>query len=199
MRWVRRSPVSTPIVIAAAVSAGAGLVHAAAAGSHNDDTSLAWIFAVCALVWLLSRTVGLFGPLADVEAVGTQDVLAAILGTIAGLAAVGALFGHGRRLDIPAAIAAVGLVVVLAVPAMAAAHTHGAGHTHDGATTTAALGHTHTDAASAGHVHSTSGAVSDDPIVTLSDTRLTKDQRQRALTSSTAPVPPSPRTPTKPA
>ncbi len=181
-------------------------MHAAAAGSHNDDTSLAWIFAVCALAqlawagiviarpqrrillagiglnaacslaWLLSRTVGLFGPLAGVEDVGTQDVLAAVLGTIAVLAALGARFGHHRRLDIPAAIAAVGLVIVLAVPAMAATHTH------DDATPTTALADTHTNTASAAHVHDSAGAASDDPIVTLSDARLTKDQRQRALT-----------------
>ena len=212
MQWVRRSAVSTPIVIAAAASAGAGLVHAAAAGSHNDDASLAWMFAVCALAqltwagvviarpqrlvlmagaalngvcvlaWVLSRTTGLVGPLAGVEDIGTQDVLAAILGTIAAIAALGALLGIRRRLDIPAAIAAVGLVVVLAVPAMTAEHTHGAGHTHDDSTTTVAAGHTHTDTASATHDHSTTGGASGDPIVALSDPRLTKDQRQRALT-----------------
>ena len=206
MQWVRRSAVSTPIVIAAAASAGAGLVHAAAAGSHNDDAALAWIFAVCALAqlaWagiviarpqrlvlavglglngacalakLLSRTTGLFGPLAGVESVGTQDVLAALLGAIAALAAVGALIGHRRRLDIPAAIAAVGLVVVLAVPAMAAERTHA------DATTTAAIGHLHSAPATASHDHTSTGAASEDPIVTLTDARLTRDQRQRALT-----------------
>ena len=212
MQWVRRSAVSTPIVVAAAASAGAGLVHAAAAGSHNGETSVAWIFAVCALAqlawagvvlgrpirvvltvgaalngacvlaWVLSRTVGLVDPLAGVEAVGTQDLLAAVLGTIAALAALFAIFANGHRLDLPAAIAAVGLVVVLAVPAMAAAHTHGSDHAHDDATVVAAGAHTHSDTAGAAHDHSATGAASDEPIVTLTDARLTKAQRQRALT-----------------
>jgi hypothetical protein len=81
------------IVIAAAGSAGAGLVHAAAAGTHDGAGSLVWMFALCAaaqlgwaaiavaaptrsvlllgagingaavLTWFLSRTVGL--PLVD--------------------------------------------------------------------------------------------------------------------------------------
>ncbi len=212
MQWVRRSAVSTPIVVAAAASAGAGLVHAAAAGSHNGETAVAWIFAVCALAqlawagvvlgrptrvlltvgvalngacvlaWVLSRTVGLVDPLAGVEAVGTQDLLAAVLGTIAALAALFAIFANGHRLDLPAAIAAVGLVVVLAVPAMAAAHTHGSDHAHDDATVVAAGAHTHSDTVGADHDHSATGAASDEPIVTLTDARLTKAQRQRALT-----------------
>jgi hypothetical protein len=171
MQWGRRSAVSTPIVVAAAASVGAGLVHTAAAGSHNGDASIAWIFAVCAvaqlawggiviarphrlvlaagvalngacvLAWALSHTVGLVGPFGGVEDVGTQDLLAAVLGAFAVLAALAALMGHSRRLDIPAAIAAAGLVN-----------------------------------------HSSTGTASADPIVTLSDARLTKDQRQRALT-----------------
>jgi hypothetical protein len=112
---------STWLVVAAVASAGAGLVHAAAAGSHNDDTSLAWLFSVaallqlgwaavvvvrpwawlvvvgialnaaCLLTWVLSRTVGLFGTLAGVEDVGTADAAAALLATVACAAAVGAL------------------------------------------------------------------------------------------------------------
>ena len=205
MQWVRRSAITTPIAVAAAASVGAGLVHAAAAGSHNGESSIAWTFAICAVAqlawggiaiarphrfvlaagvalnagcvvaWLLSRTVGLVGPLDGVEVVGTQDLLAAILGTIAVLAALWALVGHRHQLDIPVAIAVIGLVVVLAVPAMAAGHTHG---------TTIAAGatHTHTDTAGAAHDHTSTGAATGDPIVTLTDARLTKDQRQRALT-----------------
>ncbi len=136
----------------------------------------------CVLAWVLSRTVGLVDPLAGVEAVGTQDLLAAVLGTIAALAALFAIFANGHRLDVPAAIAAVGLVVVLAVPAMAAEHTHGSDHAHDDATVVAAGAHTHTDTAGAAHDHSAAGTASDEPIVTLTDSRLTKAQRQRALT-----------------
>ena len=91
-------------------SAGAGLVHAAAAGSHNGEAEVAWLFAVtavaqlgwaafvavrpwpwllaagialngaCVVAWVLSRTVGLVGPLAGVEAVGTPDAIGAVLG-----------------------------------------------------------------------------------------------------------------------
>ena len=43
---------STWLLVAAFASAGAGLVHAAAAGSHNDDASLAWLFAVTAVLQL---------------------------------------------------------------------------------------------------------------------------------------------------
>ena len=213
MQWVRRGAVSTPIVVAAAASAGAGLVHAAAAGSHNGEPAVAWIFAVCALgqlawaaivlarpvrlvltvgallngacvvAWVLSRTVGLVDPLAGVEVVGTQDLLAAVLGTIAALAAIFAMFTNGRRLDLPAAIAAVGLVIVIAVPAMAAEHTHGSDPHHDDDATVVAAGtHTHTGAADTAHDHDAPGAASDQPIVALTDVRLTKAQRQRALT-----------------
>src|SRR5688572_20390767 len=91
-----RGGASTSAGIAAAASAGAGLVHAAAAGSHRGDTTLMWLFACTAaaqlawaawmalrpgrnaaragmllnggavLAWALSRTVGLFGPLAGI-------------------------------------------------------------------------------------------------------------------------------------
>jgi hypothetical protein len=102
-------PVSTTLAGAAITSAGAGLIHAAAAGSHADEPTLAWLFALCAiaqigwavgvvyrprrpvlvagivlnaacvLVWALSRTVDLGGPFGTVEDVGFQDLLAALL------------------------------------------------------------------------------------------------------------------------
>src|SRR4051812_6140695 len=96
---------TTWLYVAASASAGAGLVPAAAAGSHNDDAALAWLFAAtailqlgwaaivvvrpwkalvvaglllngaCVIAWVLSRTVGLAGPLAGVEAVGAPDTI----------------------------------------------------------------------------------------------------------------------------
>ena len=96
-------------------------MHAAAAGSHNDDASLAWLFAVtavlqlgwaalvvvrpwpalvaagialngaCVVAWVVSRTVGLVGPLAGVEDVGAPDAIAAVLATVACVTALGAL------------------------------------------------------------------------------------------------------------
>jgi hypothetical protein len=102
-------PVSTTLAGAAIASAGAGLIHAAAAGSHADEPTLAWLFALCAIaqlgwaaavvyrphrfvlvvgivlnatcvvVWALSRTIDLGGPFGGVEDVGFQDLLAALL------------------------------------------------------------------------------------------------------------------------
>ena len=217
MHWTRRSPISTPVVVAAAASLGAGLVHAAAAGSHNGDATLAWLFALtaaaqllwgalavvspsritlaagvalnggAALAWLLSRTVGLFGSLAAVEPVGTQDLLAAVLGAIAAGAALVAVLGVVERMDASIAAVAAGLVVFLAVPAMAAEHTHGPSHDHEHgeATTEAAAGHDHaaeSGEATAAHDHDDTAAALGAPIVSLSDPRLTREQRQRATT-----------------
>lgn len=100
-------PVSTSLVAAAAASAGAGLVHAAAAGSHSGEPALGWLFALCAIlqlgwaglvvvqprravvaggvlfnaggivVWALTRTMRVGGPFGDVQPVGYPDLLAA--------------------------------------------------------------------------------------------------------------------------
>ena len=121
-----REPAAEPTAVPwpRSASAGAGLVHAAAAGSHSGDHTLALLFAVTAAVqlgwaavavarplratlaagiivgaavaaWALSRTVGLplVESLREVEAVGTQDLLAAILGAVAVAAAGPALVG----------------------------------------------------------------------------------------------------------
>jgi hypothetical protein len=206
---------STWLCVAAAGSAGAGLVHAAAAGSHNDDAALAWLFAVTALLqlgwaavvlfrsgralvvsgivlngacvaaWALSRTVGLVGPLAGVEDVGTADAAAAVLATLACVAALGALCvrSTSTRLDIPVLVVSSVAILALVVPAMAAPHTH----SHDDGD------HVHTDLASApahsdahappgSHAHGDAVAVDDTaPIVSLGDARLTEAQRARAI------------------
>jgi len=192
---------STALAVAATASAGAGLVHAAAAGTHNGDATLAWLFAVtaiaqlgwaalsvfwphrlliaagvalnggAALAWALSRTVGLFGPLAEIEAVGVQDLLAAVLGTFAAVGAALALTRRplGVRMNYLGAGLAATLVLALAMPAMAAEHTHGASHDHDHGETAA---HPHTGQ----HAEAAAG-----PVVTVDDPRLTKAERSRAV------------------
>ena len=214
-----RLTMSTALAVAAAASVGAGLVHAAAAGTHNGDPTLAWLFAGTAVAqlawailaftrpthlliaagvvlnlgafgaWVLSRTVGLAGPLTAVEAVGTQDLLAAVLGAVAGGAALVALTRRSTiaRLNLGAAVLAVALVLALAMPAMAAEHTHGASHDHDhgdGSTAhTHEAGTTEHDHAAThaddGHAHGTE-AVAEGPIISVDDSRLTDAQRERA-------------------
>ncbi len=219
-----RRPTATETV-AAAAAAGAGLVHAAAAGSHGGDTTLMWLFACTAaaqlawaaavvlrpgratalagvglngaavLAWVASRTVGLTGPLAGVEPVGTQDLLAALLGGIATLAAALAL--RPRRPEPrtgPAHHAvvglAVGVVILLAVPGMAAEHAHGGHDDHAPGAGTAAA-HDHTSAgigATGAHDHGGGAtgapkavdAAATKPIVTVDDPRLSSAQRRRA-------------------
>jgi hypothetical protein len=201
---------TTSLLVGAAASAGAGLVHAAAAGSHSGEPEVAWLFALCAVAqlgwaivvvlrpvrsvvalgaalnaacvvaWLLSRTVGLVGPLAAVEDVGAQDLVAAALGACATGAAVLALRSphRARRLDRPVAAAVGFLVLAITVPAMAAGHVH----THDDAA------HQHTATAAAPnastHVHTggtaAAGAEGEQPIVSLADPRLSDRQRARA-------------------
>jgi hypothetical protein len=212
---------STWLVVAAAATAGAGLVHAAAAGSHNDDASLAWLFAVtallqlgwaaivvvrpwawlvmagialnaaCLLTWVLSRTVGLFGPLAGVEDLGTADAAAALVAAVACAAAVGTLIVRSSappRLDRPVLVVSLVAIVALVVPAMVAPHTHShddGGHEHDevaAAATAPSPPHTDTDTGTDAHAHDGAVAVDDSaPIVSLSDARLTEEQRSRAI------------------
>lgn len=199
---------STTLAAAAAASAGAGLVHAAAAGSHSDDTTLAWLFALCAVaqlgwvvavvlrprrfvivsgivlnvgclaVWALTRSVGLGGPFGAAGDIGFQDALAAVLSGVAVAAAGLALLPrrHRARLDVPAVLVACLIVLVLAVPAMAAGHTDG--QSNDAAA--AASGpHVHASGA-ATHDHSSALADPTGTIVSLDDPRLTSLQKQRA-------------------
>lgn len=204
---------STAVLIAAAASAGAGLVHGAAAGSHDGETTLMWLLALTAaaqlawaaaavlkphrwilrvgvllngsavLAWVLSRTVGLFGPLAGVDAVGNQDLLAAVLASIATGAALVGLFraGVARPANSLVAGLAAALMILLAGPGMAAEHSHG----HDDPSANAhdeAAAPDHADRAQpaegAGHAESANGA--GDPFISIADSRLTKQQRQRA-------------------
>ncbi len=202
---------TTALLVAAAASGGAGIVHAAAAGSHNDDPGRAWLFALCAVAqlgwailavtrpsrrvvaggaalnavcvsaWVLSRTVGLAGPLDGVEQVGMQDLVAAALAAVATGGALLALRPvRARRVDTPVAAAASLLVLLLAVPAMAAEHVHGDGDVHRHGTTVAAPGGGPVEHE---HVHSGGAAAVGDasaPVVSLDDARLTTAQRARA-------------------
>jgi hypothetical protein len=210
---------TTWLLVSAFASAGAGLVHASAAGSHNGDTAVAWLFALtavlqlgwaalvvvrpwtllviagavlnaaCVIAWVLSRTVGLAGPLAGVEDVGAPDAIAALLATIACITAVVVLLAGARataRLDVPVLMVSVVAILALVVPAMAAPHTHD-DHDHGNiavAAADAATGHQHDHTASATtpHAHADASAVDDTaPIVSLADARLTEAQRSRAI------------------
>jgi hypothetical protein len=161
---------STTLAVAAAASAAAGLVHAAAAGSHSDDTTLAWLFALCAVaqlgwavavvlrphrfvivagialnagcvaVWALTRSVGLGGPFGAAEDVGFQDVLAAALAGVAVVGAGLALLPRRQRARLDVPAVAVASLIVLLLAVPAMA-----------------AGHTHAD----GHSHEAAGAVSD--------------------------------------
>lgn len=151
--------------LAAVASAAAGLVHAAAAGTHAGDRALAVLLAVFAVAqvawaavaalhasravaaagvalngvalgaWVASRTTGLpvIDALREAEDVGAQDLAAAVLALAAVLGA-GAALVVPRRLALPPVLAALGVAVLVlpAVPAMAAGHGHG-GDDHEAA------------------------------------------------------------------
>ena len=138
---------------------------------------------------MLSRTVGLVGPLAGVEDVGAPDAIAAVLASVACVTALAALLVGARgsiRLDVPVLIVSGVAVLALVVPAMAAPHTHG-DHEHGEIAATAhdeSAGHTHGDTVDAGSTHSHGDASTVDdtaPIVSLADARLTEAQRARAI------------------
>ncbi|MFZ4584300.1 MAG: hypothetical protein ACOYNI_03650 [Acidimicrobiia bacterium] len=191
------------VVVAAAASGAAGLVHGAAAGTHQGDTTLVRLFAFAALVqiawavwavarpsrsvmfwgaainaamvlaWAASRTFGLplVDALSEVEPVGTQDLLCAVLGAGAALFAGAAALG--LRLPRWSFMMPVALLSVTALAFFGAVAPHQHSHSHD---------HAHSDAAAAsdGHTHSHGSAMSTDPIVSISDPRLTATQRAAA-------------------
>jgi hypothetical protein len=221
----------TCVLVAAVASAAAGLVHAAAAGSHNGDRAVSLLFAATAaaqliwaalaahrpgralvatgltlnavtiLAWVLAHTAGL--PIVaphGAESVGVQDLLSALLGAFAAGGAGAALI-LGSRPGAPAravpalapvAVAGV-LALALAVPAMAAPHTHGAGDDH-GNVVAAGDDHAGDDHGGADH-HSGGAQTVDVPgaaghagmdhgsgrrITSLDDPGLTPQQRSRA-------------------
>jgi len=188
----RRTPLSggarPAIVVAAVGSAVAGLVHAAAAGTHQGDSLLVWMFSACAaaqlgwgwavavtprprrsllltglvinagavLVWAWSRTIGIsfINSLKVPEEVGTQDLTCALFAALSVAAIVCLLVRPKVRVAYPptwAGAIAVG-AFLLAMPALAAGHTHPAG-AHDHVLTG--------DAAAASHNHSNSDTATD--------------------------------------
>ncbi len=145
--------------VTAAFQAGWGVI-----ALMRPMRSVAWagvgLNAVFVGAWLLSRTVGL--PLVDslrgVEPAGTQDVIAAALGATACAAALLSVVQPVRRatLETGWVIASVVAVTFVAVPTMAAEHTHSAAHVHTDGTVAAVEDHS-------GHEHadSTTGASAD--------------------------------------
>src|SRR5687768_10762372 len=58
------------IVVAATSSAGAALIHAAAAGAHEGDSTLAALFSLCAIAQLGWAVAVLLRPTTPVLAIG---------------------------------------------------------------------------------------------------------------------------------
>ena len=171
-------PLSTYLATAAAASAGAGLVHAAAAGGHSDEPVLAWMFALCAVaqlgwaalvvfrpyrllvaagvllnagciaVWALTRMIDVGGPFGSVEEVGFQDSLAALLAVVAVVGGTISLVDRHRAVRRLDAPAVAVACLLILVLAVPAM---AATHTHS-------AGHSHDDgevavAADGGHTH----------------------------------------------
>jgi hypothetical protein len=138
------------------------------------------------VAWALSRTRGLPWPaeLEEVEEVGTQDLIAAVLGTVAALGAMAALVRPRlarRRAGVPASGASIlagAAVLALAVPGMAAPHSHGASHEHhEGA---AAHSHAEGTEGEEAHSHAEGTEAADGPVISLDDPRVTDEQRAAA-------------------
>ncbi|HEX2043179.1 MAG TPA: hypothetical protein VHF24_11140 [Acidimicrobiales bacterium] len=144
-------------VLAAALSVGAGLIHAVAAGAHGGDATMVLLFAACAVAqvavgaaavagkgraalvslaavnlgaaaaWVASRTTGLpaVPGLRDAEAVGRQDLTAALMAAAAAAAALAALVTAQRRPATRRVLSPVwALAVVPTLLGMTAGHVH---------------------------------------------------------------------------
>jgi hypothetical protein len=110
---------ATPLLLAAMASAGAGLVHGAAAGSHNGDRTLAVLFALAAAAQLGWAAVALARPARLVAVAGValnlSFVAVWLLTRTAGVPGV-AVLGSGEAVGFQDAVAA-----SLAVGSVAAA------------------------------------------------------------------------------
>jgi hypothetical protein len=134
--------------------------------------------------WAVSRMRGLpvIDALSEREPVGAQDAIAAVAGGLAVLLAAAHL--AGARLPAALRAAPAGAIagvafLALAVPGMAAEHTHGPSHDHD-------HGHGETadgdlvDGEIAAHGHDDDHDHDAGPIISLQDPRVTDDQRAAA-------------------
>ena len=92
------APPHTRSDLAAALSIGAGLVHAAAAGTHSGDATLVWLFTTSALAQVLLGVALLSAPsrrlLVAVAGVNGVCVAAWALSRTAGLPLVASLAGR---------------------------------------------------------------------------------------------------------
>ncbi len=123
-----RSPL---LLVAAVASAGAGLVHAAAAGGHGADRSLVWLFALTAVVQLAWAAAVVVRPtrrsLVAGVVLGVGAMGAWLLSGTIGIAPVGAL-AVPEPIGAQDALAAA-LALISAVAAGAAVLVLGAGRT----------------------------------------------------------------------
>ena len=170
-------------VVAGAVAFSPGRASLLAVASVNTAAVAAWGF---------SRTTGLPWPelLNEAESVGAQDLAAASLGAVAALLAGVALaaprWATARSAPTALAGAACTALLAIAVPGMAAQHSHGEGshdHAHEGEAEVAAGGVLNAQAiddhGDDGHAHATAEEPTG-PVISLDDPRVTDVQRAAA-------------------
>lgn len=170
------------VVVAAAASAAAGLIHAAATGSHGDLPTLATLFALTAVAqiawamvalvrpdtpvlmagvgihlaalgaWIASRSVGI-GAIPGLEAGQSVGFQDGMAAGLAGIAALGAIAGlDGVRM--PSAVrGAVPALVALVALATVPAMAAPHDHDHDHGTSAVAAGSVADHGHGDGHVH----------------------------------------------
>jgi hypothetical protein len=203
----RTASMPPALVVAAMASAGAGLVHAAAAGSHNTDSTLALLFSLAAAAqfgwaalavarpvramagagallnasmvgaWLVSRTSG--WPVVDALS-GREAVGAqdAIAAGLGGLAALAAL-AYVAGLTLPRATTLTPAALGSAVVVLALAIPGMAAEHSDDHGEGAEHAHGDVAAHDDGHAHG-DPAGHDGPIISLDDPRVTEEQREAA-------------------
>jgi hypothetical protein len=173
--------------VAAALQLGWAALAVARPGRPVAGLGVALNGAMVA-AWAVSRAWGLpvIAGLSQAEPVGLQDAIAATAGGLAVVLAAAHLLGaHLPRslATTPSVAVAAVAILALGVPGMAAEHTHGPSHDH---------GHGHGEEAGDDHGHDDDGDLAahdheadeehdhDDPIISLSDPRVTDEERAAA-------------------